>query len=167
MWAGGGCGEASPPWSRGCNEITLVKVFEYFSPFTTFFFHCTVLPCRVKAQTLMVLPHICWPSKPPPQDHQKWRQGHSVIYSGLKRSTIAQEGVNGQEVIWTKLPPDATAISPASNTQTFPLSLPFRAPAVVTFVIYPQFLLILFGLQRSLRATLGSSLDPGVYRVYK
>ena len=56
-----------------------------------------------------------------------------------------------REVIWTKLPPDATTISPESNTQTFPLSLPFRAPAVVTFAIYPQFVLILFGPCHSLR----------------
>lgn len=66
---------------------------------------------------------------------------------GWKRSSITQrEGENGREVIWTKLPPDATSINPESNTHPLPLSLSFMALTVVTFAIYPQFLLILFGL---------------------
>lgn len=71
-------------------------------------------------------------------------------------------GVNGQEVIWSKLPPDATPISPESNTQPRPLSLPFRARPVFTSAIYPHFLLIPLGLHHSLRAALNSSLYPGV-----
>lgn len=81
---------------------------------------------------------------------------------GWKGPPLHRRGVNGREVISTKLPPDAPPISPESNPETLPLSPPLGAKAVVTFAIYSQVLLILSGLHRSPRTTLGSSLYPGV-----